>query len=83
MNDIIFDSMKRKETIEVAQPVPDSNEVNWVKELSKGLSNKEAAEVFGVNENTFAFRIAELRRRYNCPNTVALVVYFKEITTQG
>lgn len=78
MNDIIFDFMKRKETIEVAQPVPDNNEINWVKELSKGLSNKEASEVFGVNENTFAFRIAELRRRYNCPNTVALVVYFKD-----
>lgn len=73
--------MKAKEktgTIEVRQAAPNIEEVLWVRELSKGSSNEEAARIFGLNPNTFAFRVANLRKKYNCKNTVQLAMLFKE-----
>jgi DNA-binding CsgD family transcriptional regulator len=70
--------MKKDNTIEVRQPMPKDTELIWVKELAGGASNEEAAESFGINKNTFAFYIAELRRKYGCRNTTQLVVLFKD-----
>lgn len=70
--------MKKDVTIEISQPLPSDSELAWVKELAAGTSNEDSAEKFGLNKNTFAFRIAELRRKYGCKNTTQLVVLFKD-----
>ena len=70
--------MIKDNTIEISQPLPAEEELLWVKELAFGVSNEEAADKFGYNKNTFAYNVAQLRRKYGCKNTMQLVVFFKD-----
>ena len=57
---------------------PTKEEISWVRELAAGKTNNECAAEFGINNSTFAFYVAGLRKKYNCKNTVELVVLFKD-----
>lgn len=64
------------EGLNVTINLPSDEEKNWVKMLADGKSYKEISREFGLNKNTFAYKITSLRERFNCENSNQLIAFF-------
>jgi DNA-binding NarL/FixJ family response regulator len=44
--------------------------------LAEGMKGNQIAKKIKVNENTLAFNLSVLRKKFGCKNSLSLVVYF-------
>jgi len=51
-------------------------EKEWVKMLCEGEKLTKIATSVGINKNTLAYKLGNLRDRLGCKNTVELAAYF-------
>lgn len=70
---ITFTSMKK---IEVTFPQPTEDDISLVELLADGKTGEDIAKELKLNKNTLAFNLSVLRSKYDCSNTMALVVFF-------
>lgn len=47
-----------------------------VQMLANGMKGNQIAAKMKMNENTLAFNLSILRAKFNCSNSMSLVVYF-------
>ena len=47
-----------------------------VQMLADGMKGNQIAHKLKMNENTLAFNLSILRAKFNCTNSMSLVVYF-------
>lgn len=47
-----------------------------VRLLADGNSGSKIAELLKSNENTVAFNLSVIRKKFNCRNSISLVAYF-------
>jgi len=68
--------MAAKKTHQTVSQEISEKELKWVKMLSNGIPANDIAKKEGINKNTFAFNLKELRLRFNCNNSLHLTAFF-------
>lgn len=70
---ITFTAMKETNTQII---VVSDRDKEMVKMLSAGMKGNQIAKALKTNENTLAFELNQLRTKFGCLNSTALVAYF-------
>lgn len=58
----------------IATPTDEDKKI--VRMLADGMKGNQIATRLKINENTLAFNLSVLRAKFNCSNSMSLVVYF-------